>query len=851
MSGARLKFGQMLTEAIRRIQSLESKNIGVIQDELGYVVERSAHTIEHWRKGHLPIDEAQIEKLVFAIADRTDYDNTWLNEFLKASGHSSSQALSDKLRPVDKEMAHEHRVSPLTDILIPVHESSHPLTVKTFVGRQPNLFCALQNLHENHYEVICGMPGIGKTALASELVRQLSRPKEYVFWHTVRLGETIDDILWRLANHLAWHGQDRFLRAIQSMHALPQGALFDSLLYTISRKGYLLCIDDFHLFDEQVVAEQLIKPMEQYIGRGEIDLLVLSRHNVNLRSIVSSNELSGFTLTECYQFLSQLGLSLTDDQVQILHQITQGNPQLLTLLCETLRQSDDTQRPSVDIAMHPGLESYFLREIDDQLTDAERRIMRTVAILNGTIGTREVIEALSDVADVWKVLNDLTRRNLLTVTRYSGIRHYSQHELVKTFYYDSIELLDRVNRHKLAGTFFEDNHDPVSAAQQFELAGENVRVVELIVANLALFICKGRASYAADRLESYLSTEQPDPGAYSVQAGLRVTVHKTLGIIYRIQGQYSQSLDCLQNGLKLVEQSTNHATLYYEMGYACEAQGDYDSALEYYGQCLAKARAEDTGDDLVLAHFGLGWAHYRLGQKDEARSHFGDALSFTQKNIPDITGRILLGLGSIEWQDGEHASALAHFEESYAIFQQSHDVGGEAQAMNNIGAIYYEMGDLSKTLAYWESMIEIFEEIGDVSNLMFGYSNLGFLHLREHASHIASEHYDRMIMLAEKSNHQRMLCRAYAGKSEAKSQNEQIEDAFALAQNALDIASKNAFDAERGIACRSLSLAHIADNNLTIAVDWLTKSIEYLDAAAEYSFLRLAEDELKEVQTTQ
>jgi hypothetical protein len=95
------EFGRLLTEAVYRIELRDSKSIQIVQDELGYALDRESggSAIEYWRKGHIPARQIDVERLARAVVQRGALGRDWLERFLKSADHMNATALCDELFP--------------------------------------------------------------------------------------------------------------------------------------------------------------------------------------------------------------------------------------------------------------------------------------------------------------------------------------------------------------------------------------------------------------------------------------------------------------------------------------------------------------------------------------------------------------------------------------------------------------------------------------------------------------------------------------------------------------------------------------------------------------------------------
>jgi hypothetical protein len=96
------EFAMLLTEAVYRIRSLESKDgksIQIVQDELGYAIGRESggSAIEHWRKGNVPAQHRELEVLAAELMRRADLGRGWLLRFLTCGRHPAPQQAAEAL----------------------------------------------------------------------------------------------------------------------------------------------------------------------------------------------------------------------------------------------------------------------------------------------------------------------------------------------------------------------------------------------------------------------------------------------------------------------------------------------------------------------------------------------------------------------------------------------------------------------------------------------------------------------------------------------------------------------------------------------------------------------------------
>jgi tetratricopeptide (TPR) repeat protein len=110
----------------------------------------------------------------------------------------------------------------------------------------------------------------------------------------------------------------------------------------------------------------------------------------------------------------------------------------------------------------------------------------------------------------------------------------------------------------------------------------------------------------------------------------------------------------------------------------------------------------------------LGYAHNALGQNDKALDTYQQALAI-YREVGDHLGEgtTLNNIGPIYKAHGQLDEALDTYQQALAIRREVGDRSGEGTTLNNIGLIYNVRGQLDEALDTYQQALAIRREVGD------------------------------------------------------------------------------------------------------------------------------------------
>ena len=99
MTKPAVRFAELLTAAVRTIAVRQNRTVAGVQDELGYALgrETGGSCIEYWRKGHIPADPRDVEKLAQELVKRDGLNQPECEQFLHSAQHPRSEKMLGRL----------------------------------------------------------------------------------------------------------------------------------------------------------------------------------------------------------------------------------------------------------------------------------------------------------------------------------------------------------------------------------------------------------------------------------------------------------------------------------------------------------------------------------------------------------------------------------------------------------------------------------------------------------------------------------------------------------------------------------------------------------------------------------
>ncbi len=196
-----------------------------------------------------------------------------------------------------------------------------------------------------------------------------------------------------------------------------------------------------------------------------------------------------------------------------------------------------------------------------------------------------------------------------------------------------------------------------------------------------------------------------------------------------------------------VEASANNrirqANLLRSLGYLESRLGNVDQARTHYDAALPLFRLERDrlGEANLLR--SLGYLESRLGNIDQARTHYDVALPLFRLERDQLGEAYLRqSLGDLERRLGNVDQARTHYDAALPLFRLERDRLGEANLLRSLGYLESRLGNVDQARTHYDAALPLFrlerDRLGEANLLQ----SLGDLESRFGNMDQARTHYD-------------------------------------------------------------------------------------------------------------
>jgi tetratricopeptide (TPR) repeat protein/transcriptional regulator with XRE-family HTH domain len=667
-----------------------------------------------------------------------------------------AQETSAEKPPREPAAQRTHSALPIFDPAIPPAFAQY----QGLIGRDDLLHSLKQKLLSRGpvaLSAINGLPGVGKTALATALAYDDEVRAHFpdgVLWAGLGYQPDVLGLLIRWGTALGCSPPD------MAQRSRPQ-AWAASIHDAIGQRRLLLIIDDAWEIAEalalqvggpncaHLVTTRFPEIARRFASEATIAVRELESEDGRLLLLRLAPEVVQAEPEEARALVAAVGglpLALTLLGNFLRTQAHSGQPRRLRAALERLRHAEARLQLSEAqplVGGHPGLSAgapLSLQTVigmsDQQVSAPARAALRALAVFPPKPNTFSEEAALAVSALPVETLDELTDAGLL---ESSGPTHYTLHQTIAD--YARMQLADAAALERLVDYYvlYVETHSESDAASVDQESNNILAALEAafecamrpalvrgVHAFAPLLIRRGIYTVAEAQLQRSLEAAQA-----LEEAASQATAWLQLGKIAEARGNYVQAYEYWQDGLALARQSSHDglvAETLMELGVLARQQGQPAQAHQYFEEALEAARrAGDRrreGDTLR----NLGILLREQGQPERARQLYEEALAvFQEVGEQQGSARTLNNLGVLARQQGQPERARQLLEEALEIFRQLEDRRGAAIALGNLSRLAENRGQLREARQLYEEALADFEQLGDRRSTAQVVHNLGTL----------------------------------------------------------------------------------------------------------------------------
>lgn len=422
-----------------------------------------------------------------------------------------------------------------------------------------------------------------------------------------------------------------------------------------------------------------------------------------------------------------------------------GQPRRLRAALERLRHTNERlllAEPQTLIGSHPSLTTgtpLSLQAVislsDQQISDEARATLRALAVFPPKPNTFSEEAAVTVSARPVETLDELSDAGLL---ESSGPARYTLHQTIAD--YARVHLSDPEVAARLADYFITYTEAHTADYQELDRESNNIlTALEMAFekemwANLtrgvhafAPFLeTRGLYNVAETQLRRSLTAAER-----LVDIGGQITSWLHLGRIAMHRGDYTQAQTCWQDALRLASQSEQPegvAQILLELGGLAWKQGQFPQAHKLLNEALVTLR--QSGDAPLIANTlkNLGNVLSEQGQPQQARKVYDEAFNLFQQ-LGDLRGMAIVqhNRAILEREEGRPQQAYQLYMESLQTFRQLGDQRSSAVVLGNLGHLARQQGRPQQARTFFSEALAIHRQIENRGHVAFTLLNLACL----------------------------------------------------------------------------------------------------------------------------
>lgn len=325
-----------------------------------------------------------------------------------------------------------------------------PPEVLTFINREACLE-HLKNSLDKNVILIQGFAGIGKTQVAAKLMERI-QDKYITYWKQLRQRDTFEDVIRNLAVFLRNENNPELAEYIED-GGRDYNCIISTLLRSLENKKYVLFFDNYHEVKKDDIHDLFAQLKDELTGST---IVITTREPLQFVDPVDKfqNKLleetvEGFDLEATEEYLKQIGVEVSQEQLVKIDQKIGGHPHSLLLFASlSVEKEIDEIIEEIENLPETEIGKYLYNVIwNTRLSKDEKEVLKALSVFRNAVNPDACIQ-VSKTDNVKEILMSLIQK--LIVKREKGL--YYLHDLIREFSYS---LIDKPrDYHKRAGEYY-------------------------------------------------------------------------------------------------------------------------------------------------------------------------------------------------------------------------------------------------------------------------------------------------------------------------------------------------------------------------------------------------------------
>lgn len=220
--------------------------------------------------------------------------------------------------------------------------------------------------------------------------------------------------------------------------------------------------------------------------------------------------------------------------------------------------------------------------------------------------------------------------------------------------------------------------------------------------------------------------------------------YSSLGVIFSQEGNYFESLDNYQKGLKLyvkINHKSGISKSYNNIGVVYKSRSKNEKALDYFKKAF-KIQEEIGEQTMPVTLTNIGVIYFENHKLPEAYSYYNKA----EKLFKTIENKRGLALLQNYWGDyyvktKAQDKAEAYYTKALDLYQSIQNKFGASLALYNLGTLYLEQKKLEKAMTLATQSLNYAKEIGILDQIYHSEKLISDIYFAQNQPALSLEHY--------------------------------------------------------------------------------------------------------------